>query len=489
MSRRIAITLSIFGVVAAAGCAGGDGSSCQDCVEDHSGADAGEGPEDPVEGPVIEVLATVVRDERADAIRFTAGGAPRAFEHVGAPVALGAEDGCPVVYKHAFLLRPGHGAEESPENRLELRFRVRAAEADAGAGAYRVRARGAAEPMTDWLPAADDDGVLVAALDRERVPDLVAAGAPLEIELRGRDLAGREAIAVRCIDLRPLAGPLQVGQLVAMPRFSLLYRDPVARILNGEAAWPVARLTVTNGTPDAAYARLDASAVAGTCSKRWQRWNVLSSISTGAQSCEADPTVCAPPVLEDEIDHDEPVICNPALGSSWSRFDVRVELDGTAVGECAGCGRGVYRLPPRSAAVVSLVAVDVPGLQPRAVSEPEETYADQEVLYRTGASGAGSCPGAADCASMFVSGKVTTRSGCSKAGEIDGRLTCTERRTYKMVRALTSISAEFDDLSLDVAALSLDPRGEAVAPTGHGGRRTLAGYVWSTNAGANVPDA
>jgi hypothetical protein len=498
MSRTIAITLSSL-FAAAGGCAGATGD-CEDCPEDHrSGPDAGDDgaddPQDPAGGPAIEVLVTVVRDERADAIRFTASGAPRSFEHLGEPVAVGGEDGCPVVYKHAFLLRPDHGVEESPRNPLELRFRVLPAgeeAVDAAGGSYRVRARGASDPMTGWLPAevADDDGVFVAPLDRAQVPELIATGAPIEIELRGRDLGGREATAVRCIDLRPLAGPLHVGQPEGMPRFSLLYRDPVARILNGDGAWPVVQLAVTNGTADPVYARFAPSAVAGTCSKRWQRWNVIGSISTGAQSCESNPSLCTPPDLEQVIDHDEPVVCSPALGSSSSRFDLRVEIDGAAIGECAGCGDGEYRLPARSAATVSLVAADVPGLQPRASSEPEEVYADQEVLYRTATSGAGGCPGAADCESMFVSGKVTTRSGCSRTALINGSLFCTERRIYKMVRALTSVSAAFDDLRLDVAGVSLVPgTGDAEAPTGYGGPRRLSGYLWSTNAGSNVPDA
>lgn len=498
MSRSFAITMSIFAVVAAAlsGCAAA-GDDCEDCVEDHSAdPDGGPGgsddPADPVEGPAIEVLATVVRDERGDAIRFTAGGAPRTFEHLGEPVALGGESDCPVIYKHAFLLRPDHGAEESPSNPLELRFRVVAdgdAGVDPGAAAYRVRAKGSSETLSDWLPAGEEDGVFVAPLDRALVPDLTRAGAPLEVELRGRDLAGRETTAVRCIDLRPLAGPLHVGQPEALPRFSLMYRDPVSRLLNGQAAWPMVRIAIDNGTPDAVQARLAPSAVGGTCSKRWQRWNVIGSISTGPQSCENVPTLCAPADLETAIDHDEPVVCSPSLGSSASRFELRVEVDGVEVGECAGCAAREYRLPPRSAAVVTLVAVDVPGLQPRDSSEPEETYADQEVLYRTATSGAGGCPGAADCRSMYVTGRVTTRSGCSKTGIVNGQLFCTERRTWKTVRALTLVSAAFDDLTLDVAAVSLDPDGEAVAPTGYGGPRRLSGYFWATSAGSNVPDA
>ncbi|HEU5061262.1 MAG TPA: hypothetical protein VFU21_32245 [Kofleriaceae bacterium] len=493
MSRTIAITMSsLLAAAAAGGCAGGAGDSCEDCLEDHS-ADAGpdgDDPQDPVDGPAIEVLATVVRDERADAIRFTASGAPRTFEHAGEPLALGEEDGCPVVYKHAYLLRPDHGAEESPGNPLELRFRVRPAGAeavDASSGAYRVRAQGASQAMTDWLPAEAEEDVFVAPLDRARIPDLIEAGAPLEIELRGRDLAGREATAVRCVDLRPLAGPLHVGQPEGMPRFSLMYRDPVSRILNGDAAWPVVRLAITNGTGDPAHARLQPSAVAATCSKRWQRWNLIGSISTGAQSCESNPTLCAAADLEPVIDHDEPVVCNPSVGSSASRFDLLVEVDGVEVGACAGCAAQEFRLPARSSALVTLVAIDVPGLQPRAVSEPEETYADQEVSYRTTTSGAGVCPGAADCATMFVTGKVTTRAGCSKTALIDDQLFCTERRTYRTVRALTSVSATFDELRLDVAAVSLKAGGEETAPTGYGGPRRLSGYVWSTNA--NVPDA
>jgi hypothetical protein len=196
-----------------------------------------------------------------------------------------------------------------------------------------------------------------------------------------------------------------------------------------------------------------------------------------------------PPDLDPVVDHDDPVACAPTLGSSSSRFALRVVIDGNAVQECAGCAPGEYRLPPGSHAVVSLVAVDVPGLQPRESSEPEETYADQEVSYRTTTSGGGSCPGGDDCATMFVSGNVTSHSGCMKSTIIDGSKFCSERRTYKTVHALTTASAEFDQLSIDVTGVSLGVDGEQMAPTGYGAPRAFDGYVWSTNTGSNVPDA
>jgi len=493
MSRKIAITLSVL-TLAGGGCAADQ--TCEDCLHDHSGApdagpDGSDDPDQPAGGPAIQVLTSQVLDERADGVRFTATGVPRAFEHLGEPVDIGGE-GCPVVYKHAFLLRPDHGAEELPANPLELRFRVTADPAvgvDPDGVAYRVRAQGESEYATDWLPAPGSGDVFTAGLDRAAVPELVSAGAPLEIEMRGRDRDGHEVTARRCVDLRPLAGPLQVGQPVAMPRFSLLYRDPVSRILNGQAAWPLIQIAIINGTTDPVYTRLNRSAVTGTCSKEWQKWNVLGSLSTGAQSCESNPTLCAPPDLDPVVDHDDPVACSPSLGSTSSLFDLRVAIDGVVVEQCAGCAADEVRLPPGSTAVVSLVAVDVPGLQPRESGEPEETYADQEVLYRTATSGAGGCPGAADCRSMYVAGRVTTRSGCSKTGLVNGQLACTERRTYKMVRALTSVSATFNQLSIDVGSVSLEAGGEPSPPTGYGAPRTLSSYSWGTNAGSNVPDA
>jgi hypothetical protein len=497
MSRKIAITLSIVGVAAAAaGCA--TTGDCEDCIDHSSSPDGGlddmddpDGPQQPGDGPILEVVPTRVRDELKDAITFTADGAPRDFEHVGLVVELGG-DGCPVVHKHAFLLRRDHGATESPKNPVELRFRATAAaggQIDPDGGAYRVRLVGAGDALTDWLPAAGTDGLFTAVLDRTAVPELVSVGGPFEVEMRARDLSGRETIATRCVDLRPIAGPLAVGAVQAMPRFSLMYRDPVSPILNGKAAWPVIRVTVANATPDPVFAQLERSAVTGTCSKHWQRWNVLTSISTGAQSCESDPTLCAQPDLDPVIDHDAAVACNPALGSSSSRFDLTVAIDGAAVEECTGCAAGEYRLPPMSKAVVTLVAVDVPGLQPRESSEPEEIYADQEVAYRTTSIGAGSCPGGDDCATMFVTGRATSRSGCMKSSVIDGNLYCNERRTYKMVRALTTASAEFDRLSIDVTGVALRATGEQTAPTGYGAPRVFDGYLWSTSAGSNVPDA
>jgi hypothetical protein len=62
-----------------------------------------------------------------------------------------------------------------------------------------------------------------------------------------------------------------------VPRFSLLYRDPVAPMLNGTGAWPMIKVEVLNGTPDPVHATFSRSAVASTCSKEWQKWNVLAS--------------------------------------------------------------------------------------------------------------------------------------------------------------------------------------------------------------------
>ncbi len=491
--RNVAITLSIVSV-AVAGC--GVAGECEDCLVDHSGApdaagmDQPDDPDDPLDpaAPTLEVVPTRVRDELADGITFTAGGAPRAFEHRGQSVELGG-DGCPVVHKHAFLLRPDHGASETPANPVELQFRVSSPALDPDGGAYRVRVAGGGETLSDWIPAAGADGLFTATLDREAVPDLNAVSGPFEIEMRGRDLDGREVTATRCVDLRPIAGPLHVGQPVAMPRFSLLYRDPVSRLLNGNASWPVIEIAIDNGTPDATFAHLDRSAVAAACSKRWQRWNVLASITTGTQSCENDATVCAAPDLDPAVDHDDPVACSPAIAPSYARFDLAVEIDGIAVEECAGCAAGEYRLPPHSTARVRLVAIDVPGLQPRGSSEPEEIYADQEVSYRTTTSDGGACPGGDDCATMFVTGKVTSHSGCMKSTVINGQLFCSERRTYKTVRALTGVSAAFEQLSLDVTGVSLRAGDEPIAPTGYGAKRAFDGYLWSTNAGSNVPDA
>jgi hypothetical protein len=491
MSRTIAITLSIVGI-ASAGC--GEVTECADCVSDQVGApDAGLGgmdePDDPL-APTLEVLTTSVRDELADDITFTADGVPRAFEHGGPVVDLGG-DGCPVVHKHAYLLRPDHGASETPANALELQFRATAtsADLDPDGGAYRVRVLHASGYLTDWIPAAGADGLFTAALDRDVVPDLTSVGGPFEIEMRARDLDGRQVTTSRCVDLRPIAGPIHVGQPQGMPRFSLMYRDPVSRILNGDAAWPVTTLAVDNATPDAVHAQLERSAVTGSCTKRWQRWNVVTSITTGTMRCDGDPSVCAPPDLDPVDDHDDPVDCAPSLGSRSSRFALRVVIDGIRAEECAGCAPGEYRLPPHSHAFVTLVAVDVPGLQPRESSEPEETYSEQEVSYRTTTIGGGACPGADDCATMFVTGKATSHTGCAKASVINGEPYCVERRTYKTVRALTTASAVFDPLSIDVAGVSLTASGEQTAPTGYGDARVLDGYSWSTSAGSNVPDA
>jgi len=495
MSRHIAITLTATAVLATA-CAGAGDGECADCLSDHTDApdggpgDAGDGSGDPA-APTIEIVPTRVIDELADRITFAADGAPRTFEHAGASVELGG-DGCPVVHKHALLLRRDHGASESPENPVELQFRVRAdasSGVDPDGGAYRVRVRGEVDYSTGWLSAAGADGLFTAVLDRAAVPDLLSAGGPVEIEMRGRDLDGREVTSTSCVDLRPIAGPVEIEAPAALPRFSLMNRDPVSPLLDGTGRWPMIQIRLTNGTPDPVFAQLRHSAVTGTCSKRWQKWNVLASISTGTQSCDSNATVCARPDLEPVVDYDDYVDCSPTIDSAASRFDLRVAVDGTAVEECAGCAAGEYRLPPHSEAVATLIAVDVPGLQPRRSSEPEETYADQEVTYRTGGSTAGGCPGSSDCATMYVVGNVQSRSGCTRNAEIGGVLYCTERRTYKMVRALTSVSAAFDQLSIDVSAVSLRANGETTAPTGYDAPRTFDGYIWATNTGSNVPDA
>ena len=510
MSRNASITMSVLALaLAASGC--GEVGPCEECVSDHAGTpdagqpddspddpgepdDAGEpdDPDDPGEpddpsAPTIEVLTTTAIDERDDRVTFTAAGVPRTFDHVGEPVALGGV-GCPVIYKHAFLLRPDHGADESPANPIELRFQLDAeAGVDPGSAAFRVRVKDDDTFLTPWLPAGERNQAFTARLDRGNLPELVTSRGPFEIEMRGRDQAGREARAIRCVDLRPLAGPLHVGQAAGVMRFSLQDDDPIAPMLNGQGAWPMIRLEVKNGTRDPVFAGFSRSAISGSCSKEWQKWTVLGSISTGTLSCDDNPTLCTGPVIDSRVDHDSPVACSPGLSSSV--FDLRVAVDGAAAEPCPDCAADQYRLPPGSTAVVSLVAVDVPGLQPRETSEPEESYADMDVMYRTGSIGAGTCPGASDCATMEITGKVTTRSGCTKFSQINGEVFCTERRTYKMVRALTEINATFGDLSVDVDSVSIEAGGPETAPTAYGASRVVEGYFWQTMAGSKVPDA
>jgi hypothetical protein len=216
---------------------------------------------------------------------------------------------------------------------------------------------------------------------------------------------------------------------------------------------------------------------------------VLSSITTSSttQTCAQNPASCEKLVLDSQVDYDSPVTCSPGLASA--KFELRVQVNGTRASECADCAAGQYQLPAGSRTVVSLVAVDVPGLQPRQADEPEETYLDRDVLYRTGSSGAGSCPGAADCATMEITGSVKTRSGCTKFTQVWDDVYCTEHRTYLSVRALTEVHAAFDELSLDVDSVALEAGGAATPPTGYGAPRTVSGAAWATSAGAKVPDA
>ena len=159
-----------------------------------------------VNGPVLSLAASEVHDERGDTIDFSSG---QPVHTHGGPLVDLAADGCPSVYKYAYLMTAGAG------NPLAWNFIVDGI--DRTTMAYRVRDTGD-HVLLDWTKATGD----TISLDRDRVPALGTYQGPLHLDVRGNEWAGTELSTSVCWDHHPLAAPLQIEPLAQADELAAL---------------------------------------------------------------------------------------------------------------------------------------------------------------------------------------------------------------------------------------------------------------------------
>jgi hypothetical protein len=145
----------------------------------------------------IAFVPTAIHDERGDEITFRADGVP-AHAHSGPTIELG-NDGCPDVFKYAYLMDPASGAEDAPN---PLRWQL----AVSGTGRVEYRVRRADGSELGWTPLeADVAGNYQMTLYRSELAELGTTEAMYFIDARIGD-----AVASSCFVNHPMAPPVQV---------------------------------------------------------------------------------------------------------------------------------------------------------------------------------------------------------------------------------------------------------------------------------------
>ncbi|HRC55122.1 MAG TPA: hypothetical protein PKU97_04320, partial [Kofleriaceae bacterium] len=273
--------------------------------------------------PVFAAVPTAVRDERSDVIGFS--GVEPTHRHLGPAVTIGTE-GCPDVYKHAYLLdeaAPAYGGELDGRNPLRWRLRL----TDDGVGIepvgaqVRVKVAGAGgATLLDWTEVTGTDlggGVQEYDLTLYRAGGaapltLGALGTvegALELELRGRDRFGREVTGARCWTHHPLAAPLHVGEaytpgvgghpahalaLMAHGLDSGRTQDLSTLLLNpGATGASVMDSLISNGTAEAVYLRVTLAAPpTAAITRAFSIGHEPVSVEDTDDSCAVDPGAC-----------------------------------------------------------------------------------------------------------------------------------------------------------------------------------------------------
>jgi hypothetical protein len=447
------------------------------------------------EAPAIEVIDSIFRDERSDAIDFATG--EPVHGHAGPSVVLGAR-GCPQVAKHAYLLDeapPAHGRELTP-NPLAWRYRVtERAGLDLAASTYRVETA-AGEPLLDAtaVPEVQPDGDFVIALHRRGTHGIAALGdTPGEYRLIVRfvDWAGHAAETSVCWDHVPLAAPLlfeQAGipdRTPGVPGHDMalhsLGLDPptqqriAERLLNrGNALQGIPRslgasasdIRVTNLTAEPVFLRVSVTPPPSVrVSRQFTLRNAVTNATTVNDSCDpltGDPNLCAkPPSTKLYPQFDSALITQSAATPGWGIRVVASSGSDTFLAPCEGCSGFHYEIPPRVAGepprsfqvmtvvgfvqgavnpvghVVDLIPVDAarPDVTPEGVADTRP-YSDPAITtVRDGV----------PSSTVRISGKTYAAvTGCTKQATIANKPFCTERSTIVPYRSLT-----FAQLSLN----------------------------------------
>jgi hypothetical protein len=430
--------------------------------------------------PVLALLPSPVFDELRDRIAFDATGQPDHVHDALAAIDLraGLGDTCPVVYKHADLLRPV--APKTDTN--PLRWRMSALDDLVGVRAMDVTAtvqppgNGAAStvPASATTTAAGEP-VFEILLNAATVPALAEAEGIYQFQLGARDGLGNEAAPLAaCWQHVVLAPPLRAGSLVALGPDSLdVFRfesDNLAPVLRGELAPGVARLLVENNTDAGAYLTLNLDDLAGRYtasaidSRALLRQDADRDDCLGQQTCSAQ----APPETTSQT------IGPAAVPRSFVRLRV-VEQGSGRDASCAECDPGEFYLAPHGSYEVQAVVADLSFLIPPGV--PRDQIA--EILV-----------GPIGSAVRLTGADDGVYVHCFDPFDA---VTCDQHAVFQLYRALTSAIIEVDRLVIS-AQTSAFPKStpRTPMPSVDGAESTLAepvsaGFTWTTQD-ATLPD-
>ncbi|HVV84160.1 MAG TPA: Ig-like domain-containing protein [Kofleriaceae bacterium] len=491
--------------------------------------------------PVVSMQPTTVLSERGDIVTFTASIDPQDYRvnhaHAGAAVTLGPATACatggaspaPRVSKYAYLLdasMPPYVTETNPANPFTWKFVT----SDDGIGldpstvAYRVRDVAADQIVLDWTPLSTQiPGSYSVTLHRNggAQPSIALLGSKaglFELQVRSRDLAGREQVVTRCWDHDPLAAPLKIdaaGVATAGPSGSGKYAladlhledtttpiDPVgAQVLSDPAGSPfgtgLMQFPVYNATTEPVYLTIDLTRPAATYSKV----TVLNrrTIDTDAGTADCGPATdefgdplppdttlpyCIVGVPAAQAGTTTPLesdSTNPAYGVRvWEQVSAASFVELTANCPAPGCNqtsppgkvRLTVRLPPRP-------------VSPFGDPLPARKFWVMPVVQSITALR----PDATGPWSEFLAGGVTvtgdaiapTLKRCSLAlSSTTGHWRCTAKRTVTTFNALKSATFVLDEIT-SVASVSLDGTSLGAPPYMASPTLRLANYPdWST---------
>jgi len=474
--------------------------------------------------PVVSAQITTIYNELNDTLTFPNHKAHH--EHVSTgQVELGGAGGCPDVYKYTYLLDEGAPlyVTEGAKNSIRWGFVVNDVD---GVGleptsiTYRVR-KGTAPDityLTDWLapsPLANTPDGYESKLFRKNsmgtavLPDLGTYDGEMDVEMRGRDVFGRETIVTRCWKHHPLAPALEVTPPVqaadrvgtgddiyalvgtsgpnrlALDDLTSPYEPVAAEVMSatqkGAALWG---FEVWHGSSETTYATFatTAPATAATYTMQGQHSLVIES-TQGTYNCGTTEDPATTPECTTAAQNplpsltDDPNATNATLGAVYS---VRVFEDtGTTWTELSACtgdpstgceasdARREFVLPATAGTPKHYrVFLVIRGINDEFDLDAGAPYSETTLTTTT--------------SSLIISGRLhgTTRRCNSNLVAQGSFMTCFGGKTYREYRMLNSASINFPTASLSAnvetaPTLALTPIVKAP--------RSMAAVDWSTS--------
>jgi hypothetical protein len=324
----VAVSLSALGACAAQSGAvnhgTGSGSGSDDGSDIDAGVGSGSNEGSAVPPPPPGTLYGSVFDERADTIDFSTG--EPVHTHTGATIDL--SQGCPVVYKYAYLedqADPVFGSQTNV-NPLEWHVTSQVGSLDDSATAYRVRLDNGTVAL-DWTTAAapDDTGLYTVQLYRNGTPSVTQLGdntGKMYIDMRFRDTSGNETVDTACWENHPMAAPLEVQPAVQSDLFgwTLPAHSPISTAINTASIDATAEeqigasvysQTIVQHTAEPVTLHLDHSAITAMASTTFHYADIATAETTVDE-------ICNPNCVSDDIPPPTTTTAAGALTATWN---------------------------------------------------------------------------------------------------------------------------------------------------------------------------